>query len=524
MQKLTEFLLKETPGHADELFNALNTSVEAIANTRVLLNDIAAHLVQDEKYDEISPYRDAVAELNNISSYIGEIIEGVEIKNKSEEDTDSIIEEDENAIEEEIEDENEIAEGKVDYTKYLVDQTIPYKITENFVNTSPCAFSLDGEKYLTGNWYEITIKVCEILYTKNQKLFNDIVGSCGIKGRKNVYVAFIDDYPARTIMKKVKLLDTNIVVEKQLSANQHMIVVKRLLDKYKIPRTAISIFLESDRKPKHGQVPIGKYLNGMEFESKKKLISETDNDEQAEKKIGEYVREYFTNYFLDTTKQYDLKNFLNKYWCNDNFGICYPLIKEVDITKSISDQKNYNNEYARFWTKPVLQINGKHYILCSQWFRGFQEKFDEWVDKQNPTLVSLPNMEESIIDVQKPRKKENCNFYDFKKDECMCTESGVFTQPCNSLMSCPHYSEFKVYVVPKIYCKKHYCPCCNGTTVKELITCTYSPNGFERQNKLITYRCNKCEKNYIADSVYKGYTQSKSLEDLNVSFAKMNLV
>lgn len=197
------------------------------------------------------------------------------------------------------------------------------------------------------------------------------------------------------------------------------------------------------------------------------------------------------------------------------------------MSKPISQQKNYNNEYARYWTKPILYINGKHYILCSQWFRGFQDKFDAWIEKNEniqgdiTKLIELDDPEE-IIPI-KLRKKENCNFYDFKKNNCMCTESVVFTQPCNNLISCSYYSEFKVYVVPAIYCKKHYCPCCNGNTEKDMIVCTYSPGGIERQNKLITYRCDECEKNYIADKVYKGYTQSKSLEDLNMTFEKIKL-
>lgn len=210
---------------------------------------------------------------------------------------------------------------------------------------------------------------------------------------------------------------------------------------------------------------------------------------------------------------------MNKYWCNENFGICYPLLKEVDISKPISEQKNYNNEYARYWIKPVLVINGKHYILCSQWYREFQNKFDEWIEKSNNERSKTDS---EVYVAQKihteSRKKENCNFYDSKKDECMCTKSVMFTQPCNNIGNCPYYSDFKIYVVPKEYNKKKICPYCNEKTEKEFVVCDYAPDGYKAQKKLITYRCEKCKRNYISDVLYRNFVKSKSLDDLNVSF------
>ena len=52
------------------------------------------------------------------------------------------------------------------------------------------------------------------------------------------------------------------------------------------------------------------------------------------------------------------------------------------ITTSISKQKGYNNDYRRYWTRPVLEINDTYYILCSQWFEEFKEKSNKWIDGQ----------------------------------------------------------------------------------------------------------------------------------------------
>lgn len=271
VENVWDVLQKEVPTRIDELISSLSVCATNITAIRALLSSKAQKYDKLDQFDEAMQVMQANKEMLQIENYLNgvivnlknleqaeitEIISEVEENDNDTACTEESVEDDEEAVEEELADE------KTDYTQYLVDQTIPYKLTEDFKNTSPCAFSFDGEKYLVDNWYEITIKVCEILYKKNVKLFSDIVGSCAIKGRKNAYIAFVNDYPAKSIGVPRPLLDTNIIVEQRLSANQHMIVVKRLLDKFRIPRTAISIYLESDRKPKHGQIPIGKFLNG----------------------------------------------------------------------------------------------------------------------------------------------------------------------------------------------------------------------------------------------------------------------
>ena len=221
--------------------------------------------------------------------------------------------------------------------------------------------------------------------------------------------------------------------------------------------------------------------------------------------------------FSNTEKKYDLKNFLNKYWCNEHLGICYPLLKEIDDTKPISEQRNYNNEYARYWIKPVLLINGKKYLLCSQWFKGFQEKFDRWVEEQN----IYSNTENFAINNQ--RKKERCLHYDFKKNQCMCTDSGNFTQICQNVKSCVYYIENKypIHVVPKSVIKSRKCPCCDNDMQKKFVICTYQMANKEVKNSLLTYRCNECERNYIDDTLYFNYTNNKNLEDLDVEFERI---
>lgn len=465
MHKLIEFLFNEMPDYTDELISALNTTADAIGNIRAAITDMIPTLWrQKERRNDISNFDVMDKELENIENYLSSFLSDLDVSllSEIEEKIDKIIEEETNA-------EKEKATERINYNKYLVDNTIPYKLLEDFKNTSPYAFTFDGSQYLVDSWYEITIKVCEILYGINKTLFCNIVGNCEIKGRKNVYIAFIDDYPARTIAVKKQLLDTNIVIEQRLSANQHMIVVKRLLDKFKIPRTAIKIFLESDRKPLRGQQPIGKYVTKQKRTNNKKPENNIENDEQNIK-IGKYAKEYFSNFFSDSANKYDINNFLDIIWCHDHFGICYPLLKEVDITLPITKQKGYNNEHARYWVKPVLEINEAHYIICSQWFEEFRGKLDKWIESQALQI------------------------YDTKMD---------------------------VYVLPKL--KAKICPKCGNKTDKKILYVTYHTVIADIKNQLFTRRCNSCEVTYIADTIYKSYTRSKNIEDINVNFIKEDM-
>lgn len=190
----------------------------------------------------------------------------------------------------------------------------------------------------------------------------------------------------------------------------------------------------------------------------------------SDNKIGKYAKDYFVKYFSDSNKQYDLKNYLNKYWCNDNFGICYPLLKEVDITMPISKQKGYNNDYARYWTKPILELNGKHYIICSQWFEEFRPKLDKWISEQEP-------------------------------------------QKGNTKMD--------VYVLPKL--KTKTCQKCGNKTEREILYVTYHTAIEDIKNQLFTRRCNSCKITYMADTIFKSYTRSKNIEDINVNFIRQDI-
>ena len=161
MDNVWNILHKEVPTRIDEFKMSLDACVTNITAIRSLLSSKAQKYDKLDQLDEMMRVVSANREMLQIENYLKGVlenldgIESVELTEESIENTEdntviieeTLIEEDEEAVEEELADE------KTDYSQYLVDQTIAYKLTEDFKNTSPCAFSFDGEKYLVDNWY-----------------------------------------------------------------------------------------------------------------------------------------------------------------------------------------------------------------------------------------------------------------------------------------------------------------------------------------------------------------------------------
>lgn len=77
-----------------------------------------------------------------------------------------------------------------------------------------------------------------------------------------------------------------------------------------------------------------------------------------------------------------------------------------------------------------------------------------------------------------------------------------------------------VYVLPKP--KTKTCPKCGNKTEREILYVTYHTALTDIKNQLFTRRCNSCEITYIADTIFKSYTRSKNIEDINLNFIQQD--
>lgn len=158
-----------------------------------------------------------------------------------------------------------------------------------------------------------------------------------------------------------------------------------MLEKYEIPKRSCHIFIRRDLTSLH---------NDDSFITKVKETTKKIEESNDEIKIGQYAKEYFSSYFQTQISEEEINNFTSKEWCHDTFGICYPILKQVDTKLPISEQVNYNNQYRRYYSSPVLKINGKDYIICSQWFAQFKPKLMEWISSNSVSMKI--NKDESI--------------------------------------------------------------------------------------------------------------------------------
>ena len=365
-------------------------------------------------------------------------------------------------------------------------------------------------------------KLCCLLYQIDRVLFEKIALNHTIKRGENgqALICFKDDQEALEIKKSQrKYITKNIFLFTNTETRHKFKAIRQLLAEYHISEISFSVFLRIDERAKYGKKPIGKFLNTENPERENNLSNEEKRD--FEKKIGEYARDYFTVYFSNKTNKFDLANFLDKEWCGERFGIGYPLLKEVDPVIPISEQKKYDKVLSRYWIKPIVDINGKSYVICSQWFWYLRDKLDKWIREESSRKQSQYKQAESTSDT-KLRSKQNCIHYDFKQDKCLCTENhAVFGQKCNAINSCKYYRQFALHIIPKSFYDSRKCPHCSSELINERIKIEYSPDEDHKQTKtLIVSRCNNCEINYMADTAFNIFTFNKKLEDLNVSFLK----
>ena len=68
-------------------------------------------------------------------------------------------------------------------------------------------------------------------------------------------------------------------------------------------------------------------------------------------------------------------------YCEDAFGIHYPLLKPLTITESASAAAKDECGRNRYWVTPIL-IDGERYLVCSQWYDRHREALGDWLSSR----------------------------------------------------------------------------------------------------------------------------------------------
>lgn len=480
MDKLIDFLKKEVPSNAEDLNNSINNTLEIIERTRTALTSkyvsIAKNFFKGRNSDEIiGNFENAEKQLETIQNKLSDfLINDLETNLDSSEDI--IIEDDDTEdIAEDEEEEIEEREGKINYKKYLVDNTKPYPLSSDFENTTPYSFSFRGETHKVKTYKEMWLKLCEILYEKDKNTFKEIATWHQIRGRKKSYIVYESDKVAQSITNPLRFLNTRIILEGTTSTTQKIKIMLKMLDIYKISPSSVKIYLKSDRHPRHGQEPIGTYKD-KSYDYKTEMETNLKNDDvcienNSDIPIGKCVYDYLQDYFKDTNLSYDIQNLLDKNWCKETFNISYPLLKEYDESKDLKAQTIPEGKSGAYYVQnPKLHINNKLYIIYMQWNEKMhRNRLEKWIS-ENPVPGS--------------------------------------THDTNINMD--------VYVLPKN--KAKICKKCNKKTLMDHLLLTYYKGNTNFEKNFYIRRCKDCNLVFMSEGTYNMYANSSDMQDPSVKF------
>lgn len=233
MEKLVEFLLRETPAHAKELKSDIGLLLGSLENTQSAVEGMLRQIDKSD-YAKIGEYYSMADQLRNVKEKVSDLEQSILI-------ADSVEQEDEEELK------GISSDNKVNYEDCKVDSSIPHGLFEDFTHKRPIGFSLEGNKYSARDWKQILRITCEVLNQKNSEIFDSFVRDKEMQGNTRIYFAYTDDrmYNGR------KVSGSNIYIETNHNANGICSIIGNMLERYSIPVAAIQIYLRSDYSPLH---------------------------------------------------------------------------------------------------------------------------------------------------------------------------------------------------------------------------------------------------------------------------------
>lgn len=377
LEPLINFYKEKYPEKTIEICEAIDLLIDSLNNIKSEIGKSVFALFDNDEYDLVDEYKNharmtatIINRLNDISNRIT-VDETLELDNESEYNNT-----------EEINYNNDI---------FNVDSKIPHTLYEDFTYTKPAGIKIENTYLKAIEWRDIFNMCCQYLLKKDEKLFLSFLDDISMQGRTRKYFSKTPDQ----LREPELITGSDIYLECNVNAIFVRNIIIKMLEKYEIPKRHCHIFIRRDLTSLHN--------NSIKKHTTTKKLEESNN----EIKIGQYAKEYFTSYFQTDNSEEEINNFTNKEWCHNTFGICYPILKQVDINIPINEQVNYNNQYRRYYTNPVLKINEKNYIICSQWFASFKPKLIDWINSKS---------EKSIVNVNENHILEVGDKIKFSKD------------------------------------------------------------------------------------------------------------
>lgn len=243
---IIEFIQNETPENQELLDKAIGAIKDVLQSEQALVDENAMNLLRERDYDKMQKYIDMSKTIASVQSSMKDIFEEIGVDKPKEQKI--VLRK--NADKEILEDDMEFLEDdqkRINYEEYRVDETVAHDLMTDFRYTKPAAFSLDEIRYPARMWKQMLVKICEILYQKNNKIFEEFLEDKFMQGKTRKYFSRNE----ASLRNPEKIKGSNIFVETNLSANSTRDMVMKMLDEYRIPYAAFKIYLSKDLNPLH---------------------------------------------------------------------------------------------------------------------------------------------------------------------------------------------------------------------------------------------------------------------------------
>jgi len=227
MDKLITFIKEKYPQNAIDISESLDLFLDTIDDLRKNVHKEIGRLAEKGEYEKITENMQYAKEIKNLEDKFEEIIEKLSIE---EDKIEEIIEENEKTI--------------PNYSKYEVDNNIEHNLYEDFTHKRPFAFMMFNEKINVKTWKELLLITCEKLYKKDINLFRDIINKKNFQGKKRKN--FSTNADELREQSRLKIKDSNIWIETNLSGNGIRNLIIKLLKEYDIKINEFKVFFKAD--------------------------------------------------------------------------------------------------------------------------------------------------------------------------------------------------------------------------------------------------------------------------------------
>lgn len=229
----------------------------------------------------------------------------------------------------------------------IIAQIIAYNLSNDidFTKKNPQGFIFQNELYRNiTTWKNILIETCKLLFQKDPNLFNSLPYNKNLQGKQNTTYFSTSRTKAtinnrRPIRKPYKIPTSNVYVETNLSANNIVSLIKKLLLLYNVPLSNYKILILENTSN----------LSKKNVDNENKAISQ-NNSLTTNISTNEKPKTDIINTINRTTEKNIIKQPIKKIYISDNIQNCPSCNHELE---------NFNLPFVIIKKCPFCK---KHYI------------------------------------------------------------------------------------------------------------------------------------------------------------------